>query len=222
LPTAPAQPGSIPALAFSVEGVAPLERAAVPTLRFSVGIDAGGDVIRSILLHTQVQIAARLRRYEGAAEEERLYELFGERERWGTTLRTLPWINATQVVPAFTGATTLALDVPCTYDFEVVASRYLAALEGGEVPLELMFAGTVFYAGAGGMLQTARIAWDREAEYRMAVSVWRETMERYFPDTTWLRLRRSSFERLQAYKSRNALTGFDDAIERLLPDPEGK
>lgn len=208
--------GAIPELRFGVEDAAPLDHAAVPTLRFGVRIDAGADVVRSIVLHTQVQIAARRRRYDGA-EQDRMFDLFGAPSGWGTTLRTLHWTNQTQAVPAFTGSTVVDVHVSCTYDFDVVATRYLAALDGGEVPLELLFSGTVFYAGAGGMLQTARIGWDREAEYRMPVAVWRATMERYFPGTAWLRLRRETVERLQEYRSRNALTSLDEAIERLLP-----
>lgn len=207
---------TVPSLDFSVEEAAPLERAAVPTIRFGVRLEAeGGEAIRSVLLHTQVQIAARRRAYEGASEE-RLFELFGAPESWGTNLRTLQWSRHTQVVPAFSGAASIDVIVPCTYDFEVAASRYLSALDGGDVPLELLFSGTVFYSGEGGQLQTAQIAWDREAEYRMPVSVWRETMDQYFPGTAWLRLRRDNFEKLQAYKSRGAFTSFDDAIESLL------
>ena len=36
--------------------------------------------------------------------------------------------------------------MPCTYDLEVAASRYLDALADGEVPLEFLFSGSVFYA----------------------------------------------------------------------------
>jgi hypothetical protein len=219
-----APPGSIPELAFSVEEVGPLEHAAVPTLRFAVRIDVpGGESIRSVLLHTQIQIAARRRRHV-EAEEERLFELFGERERWGTTLRTLPWTRATQVVPPFSGSTLFDIEVPVTYDFDVVASRYLDALEGGEVPLELLFAGTLFYTDESGLLKTTRIAWDREAEFGLPVAAWRDTMERYFGDQAWIRMRKESFDRLQAYRSRNALT-WEDAIDQLLGragDGEGK
>jgi Family of unknown function (DUF6084) len=220
-PTPVTPVGSLPQLAFRVEEASALEHAAAPTLRFGLRIDApDGERIRSILLHTQVQIAARRRRHE-PAEEDRLFELFGERERWGSTLRTLPWLRTTQVVPGFTGTTTLDLEVPCTYDFDVAASRYLHALEDGEVPLELLFSGTVFYAGASGLLQTAQIAWDREAEYALPVAVWRDTMERYFPGTAWLRLRSSTFDRLHAYRSRNALTSWEDAIDSLLDGKDG-
>jgi Family of unknown function (DUF6084) len=211
-----ARAGSGPELAFRVEGVSAMERAAVPTLGFALRIDAsGGAQVRSILLHTQVQIAARRRRY-GPQDEERLFELFGQPERWGTTLGTLPWTRHTQVVPAFTGSTAVEVPVPCTYDFDVAASRYLQALDDGAVPLELLFGGTVFYAGEGGLLQTAQIAWDREAAYDLPVSVWRETMDLYFPGTTWLRLGKATFARLHAFRSRRALTSWDEAIDSLL------
>ena len=119
-------------------------------------------------------------------------------------------------MPPFTGDATVDVQVPCTYDFDVTATRYLASLDGGEVPLELLFSGTLFYAASDGRLQTARIAWDREAEYRMPVSVWRETMERHFGGTGWIRLRSETLERLHAYRSSNALKSFDEALDALL------
>jgi hypothetical protein len=136
---------------------------------------------------------------------------------WGTTLRTLLWTRTTLVVPAFAGSTTVDLDVPCSYDLEVAASRYLDALAGGDVPLEFLFSGSVFYA-EDGRLQTTRLAWDKEAEYRLPVRVWKETMERYFRGTAWLRLRKESFDRLSAFKSRHALATWDDALDALLAE----
>lgn len=220
-PHPPSGIAGVPDLSFAVEDAGPVDHAAVPTLRFGLRIEApGGELVRSILLQTQVQIAARRRRH-APGEEERLFELFAERERWGTTLRTLPWTRHTQAVPQFRGSTTVDLPVPCTYDFDVVASRYLLSLDDGEVPLELLFSGTLFYAADGGMLQTAQIPSDREAEYALPVSVWRATMERYFPDTSWMRLRRATFERLHAYRSRNALPSWEHTIDALLDEQEG-
>ena len=208
--------GAMPELDFAVLDAGPLAHAAVPALRFDVRVSSrGGEAIRSVVLETQIQIAAQRRGYDDPTEV-RLYELFGEPERWGSTLRTLLWTRVTQVVPAFTGETVVELAVPVTYDFEVVASRYLDAVRDGDVPLELLFGGTLFYAGPDGRLQTARISWDREAEYRMPARVWHETMERAFPGTAWVRLRRDTFDRLQAYKSRGALTSVDAAIDQLL------
>jgi hypothetical protein len=200
-------------LAFTVEGAARLEHAAVPTLRFALGIEAGRE-IRSVLLDVQIQIPARRRGYDEDAHD-RLFELFGPVADWGTTLRTLLWTRTTVVVPAFSGSTVVNLDVPCSYDLEVTASRYLDALSDGEVPLEFLFSGSVFYSGEDGELQTTRLSWESEAEYRLPVRVWKETMERYFRGTAWVRLSKESFDRLSAYKSRNALATWDDALEAL-------
>ena len=51
------------------------------------------------------------------------------------------------MVPGFTGSTELDLPVPLTYDMEIGATRYFAGLEDGEVPLLLLFSGTVFGTG---------------------------------------------------------------------------
>jgi hypothetical protein len=209
-------PVTAPALAFSVLDAAPVERAAAPTLAFSVQVVApGGEAIRSVLLDVQLQIAARRRRYEAEAHE-RLFELFGPVKDWGTTLHSLLWTRTTLVVPPFTGSTVVELPVPCTYDTEVLASKYLDALPGGDVPLELLFSGTVFYAGASGQLQASRISWEQEADYQLPVRVWRATMERHFPGTAWLRLPKESFDRLCAYKARNAFASWEQALDELL------
>jgi hypothetical protein len=198
-----------------VDGAARVEHAAVPTLRFDLRVESDTPV-RSVLLDVQLQIAARRRGYDERAHD-RLFELFGPVKDWGTTLRTFPWTRATLVVPAFTERTVVALDVPCSYDLEVAASRYLDALEDGEVPLELLFSGSVFYEDDG-RLQTTRLSWEKEAEYRLPVRVWKETMERYFRGTAWLRLRKDSFDRLSAFKSRHALATWDDALDALLAE----
>jgi hypothetical protein len=188
----------VPELAFAVEGAARVEHAAVPTIAFTLGVESGDErPVRSVLLDVQVQIAARRRPYDDRAHD-RLFELFGPVEQWGTSLRTLPWTRTTLVVPPFTGRTTVELPIACSYDLEVAASRYFDALDGGEVPLEFLFSGTVFY---GTPLQAGRISWESEAGYRMPVALWRETMERYFRGTAWLRLPKPSFDRLTAHKS---------------------
>jgi hypothetical protein len=202
-----------PELEFSVAGAARVEHAAVPTLRFALRVAADAPV-RSVLLDVQLQIAARRRAYDADAHD-RLFELFGPPADWGTTLRTLLWTRATLVVPAFASETTVDLDVPCSYDLEVAASRYLDALRDGDVPLELLFSGSVFY-DQDGRLQTVRLSWEKEAQYALPVRVWKETMERYFKGTAWLRLRKESFDRLSAFKSRHALATWDDALDALL------
>ena len=205
---------------FSVEGAGMLAHAAVPTLRFAVRIQAAGErPIRSIMLDVQIQIAARRRSYDDA-EKERLLELFGEAGRWSTTLRTLPWTRVSQNVAGFTEETVVDLDVPCTYDFEVTAAKYLQALDNGEIPLEFLFSGTVMYMSEAGQLQIARISWERDAEFALPVSVWRETMDHYFPGTVWLRVPRDTFDRLYAYRSRNTLPSWEHALDALLSPHE--
>jgi hypothetical protein len=217
----PATTHAPPQLAFAVEGATALAYAAVPTLRFDLRVDsADGRPIRSVLLDVQVQIAARRRPYDEGAQA-RLLELFGTPERWGATLRTLPWLRTTVVVPPFHGSTVAQLDIPCSYDFEVTAARYLAALEDGEAPLELLFSGSVFYVAADGRLQTARIGWEAEAEYGLPVRVWREAMDRHFPGSAWLRLGRDRFDRLVEYRARHGLGTWDDTLDALLAAGEG-
>lgn len=207
-------------LDFGVRGAAPVEHAAAPAIGFELAVAArGGVAVRSVVLDVQVQIAARRRSYS-EREQARLHDLFGAPERWADALRSVPWLRATQVVPAFDGETVVTLQVPCTYDFEVAGSKYLAALEDGEVPLELLFGGTIFYTAPGGALQTAMIGWDSEAQYRLPVGVWRATMDRYFPHSAWLRLDRDTFDRLYAYRARHALPSWEQALERLLLDAE--
>jgi hypothetical protein len=215
----PPRVGLAPELAFDVLDAHAAEHAATPTLLFDLEIRAPGHRVRSILLDVQIQIAARQRPY-GEAAQGRLLELFGTPERWGTTLRTLPWVRTTAVVPPFEEATVLQLPVPCTYDLEVTAARYFAALEDGEIPLELLFSGSVFFASPNGGLQTVRIAWDSDVEHRLPVAVWREAMERHFPGSAWLRLGRDSYDRLCAYKARHAHESWEAAIDSLLAGRE--
>lgn len=213
--------GTLPELGFAVRDAARVEYTAIPTLRFALEVQSlAGHVIRSVMLDAQVQIAARRRGYEDAARD-RLFELFGHERDWGSTLRTLMWTRTTLVVPPFTGRTVVDLDVACTYDLDVTASAYLDALgDGGEVPLEFLFSGSVFYATPSGQLQTTRISWEQDAEYRLPVRVWRETMDHHFPGAAWLRLPKGAFDRLVAYKARHAFATWDDAIDALLPEAE--
>jgi hypothetical protein len=213
----PAASGArVPELGFAVHGARALEHSAAPTIRFELGVESlAGHDVRSVMLQVQIQIAARRRGYEPRAQE-RLVDLFGTPDRWGSTLSTVPWLRTTAVVPPFSARARVELDVPCTYDLEVKASRYLNALDGGTVPLELLFSGTVFYAGHGGALQTAMIGWDKEVLYDMPATVWRETMDLHFPGSAWLRVDRETYDRLNAHRSRAQYASWEQTIAALL------
>jgi Family of unknown function (DUF6084) len=207
---------SLPRLEFAVEGAEAARFAAAPTIAFELRI--GSDMpVRSLSLNTQIRIVPARRAYD-AEDEGRLLDLFGARERWGDSLRSFLWANATLLVPPFTGSTLVELPLACTYDLDVAASKYFDALRDGDVPLELLFSGTVFYLGQAGALRTAQIPWECEAQFRLPVRVWKEAIEHHFPGTAWLRLRRDVFDRLVAYKAKRTLPTWEAAIEELLED----
>lgn len=207
----------MPDLDFSIESAEAVQYAAVPTLAFRMRVEdhscSGG--IHSIALHAQIQMETPRRRYS-AAEQERLLDLFGEPGRWGQTLRPMLWTHADVNVPAFSGLTAIDLHVPCSFDFNLAATKYFHALEDGDIPLNFLFSGSCFYAGANGALQVAPIPWSKEARFRLAQAAWREMMNLYYPNSAWLRIRQDVFDRLQCYKSRAGLATWEEALERLL------
>jgi hypothetical protein len=206
----------VPNLDFAVEGAEVLEYAAVPSLLFKLRIEnLEEEPIRSVALNTQIRISATQRHYE-AGEQERLLELFGEPSRWKDTLRSLLWTHTVLQVPPFSSSTVVDMPVPCTYDLEVVAAKYFHALQDGEVPLEFLFSGTVFYTEERGWLQTARISWEKEAEFRLPVRLWKEMIEHYFPNSAWIRLRRDAFDLLYDYKVRRGFPTWEAAVEALV------
>ena len=207
---------AVPDLEFKLEGAEVADFAAVPSLVFKLRIEnLEGEAVRSVALNTQIRIAATGRHYE-AAEQERLLELFGVPSRWKDTLRSLLWTHTVLQVPRFSGSTVVDMPVACTYDLEVVAAKYFYALEEGEVPLEFLFSGTIFYAGEDGRLQTTRISWEKEAEFRLPVRLWKEMMDQYFPNSAWVRLRKDAFDQLYDYKIRKGLPTWEATVEALL------
>ena len=202
-------------LSFAVTGARAEPYAASPTLMLQLRIEEkSGEPVHAVALRCQIQIEPRERRYS-PLEEERLVDLFGEPPRWADTLKTLFWTQAPVMVLAFERSTQVDLPVSCTYDFEVAAAKYFHALDEGEIPLVLLFSGTVFTNRSPGF-GVEPVPWDREARFRLPVAVWREVMDRYFPGSAWIRLRRDSFDALHRFKGRRALPSWEHAIEALL------
>jgi len=206
-------------LAFTVVDARIEPYAVVPTLIFRLQItEEAGEQIHAIALRCQIQMEPRRRHY-ASGEESQLLELFGEPDRWGDTLRTLLWTHASLMVPGFQDTTVIDVPITCTYDFEVVAAKYLESLEDGEVPLLFLFSGTIFTRGQLSF-SVEQIPWEKEATFRLPVRLWRELMDRYFPGSAWIRLRRESFDALYRFKARHALPTWDDAVESLLRHSE--
>jgi hypothetical protein len=122
------------------------------------------------------------------------------------------------LIPAFEQSIMVNLEVPCTFDFNVAATKYFAALEGGEVPLTFLFSGTIFYRAAAGELQVTRIPWSKEAQFRLPAEAWRRMMDAYYPNTAWMCLERDTFEKLAAFKRSRGLPTFERALEELLSE----
>lgn len=207
----------MPDLNFRIEGAEAIPFAAQPLLAFKLRVENSipQETIHTITLRAQIQIEVTRRQYS-AAEKQDLVDLFGSPERWDRTLRPMLWILANTVVPTFTGSTVCDLQVPCTFDFNVAATKYFHALTDGDIPLNLLFSGSVFYAGADGALQVFPVPWSKEARFLLPVRVWREMMDLYYPNTGWLNLRRDVFERLYRYRIERGIPTWEQAVEELL------
>lgn len=192
------------------------ERYAVaPTLSLTLRIsETDGVAVDAIALRVQIRILPHLRRYTDD-EAAGLVELFGDQSRWADTLKPMQFMMLTAMVPGFTGSIEQDLPVPCTYDLEIAHTKYFNALDGGEIPLLLLFSGTVFTTHDGRM-RVYQVPWSKETAYRLPVPVWREMMDQHFPDSAWLTLRRDTLDALQRFKSGNALPTWDSAIAALL------
>lgn len=211
----------MPEPGFTVTGVEPATRGLSPLLHFKLLVtnEPPEEQIQSIILQAQIQIQAPRRHYS-AGEKEKLRELFGPPSEWGQTLRTKLWTHAHTVVHSFTGETEAILPVPCTYDFSVAATKYFHALEEGEIPLLFLFSGTILYSAPEGRLQVQQINWEKECAWAMPVAVWRGLMEHHYPNSAWLCLQRDVFDRLYAFKRREGLATWEQAVERLLEAQE--
>src|SRR6266568_2547479 len=207
----------MPDLNFEVVDAEAPAFAAVPTLIFKLSIDSAIEEERifTVALRCQIQINVTRRRYSPEAQQ-RLLEVFGEPKRWGETLRPLLWMHTSTVVPQFSGSTIVDLPVPCTYDFEVVGTKYFDALGEGEIPLTFLFSGTFFYEGEAGNLQVGQISWSKEAAYRLPVALWQEMIQRYYPNSAWIRLHKDVFDQLYRYKATHSLPTWEEVVVHLL------
>ena len=209
----------MPDLSFQIEEASVVPFAATPTLAFKLQIKnaAANETIHTIALRCQIHIEVARRRYT-PEEQESILDLFGTPDRWSQTLRSMLWTNLNTVVPAFPGPRTVTdLHVPCTFDFNVAATKYFEGLTDGDIPLHIMFSGTVFYAPPDGGLQVAPISWEQEARFKLPVKVWREMMDSYYPNNVWLNLRRDVFDRLYRYKMQHGIPTWEQALEEVLP-----
>jgi len=200
---------------FSVLDVTAEPYAASPQLTCRLRIEEStGRRVHAIALRCQVRIEPQRRRYE-PAEQDALRGLFGTPERWGDTLKAFQWMQANATVQGFTGETETDLALPCTYDLEVIGARYLHALDAGDVPLNLLFSGTIFTKGATGF-EVEQVPWACEARWRLPVRVWRDMIDAFFPNSGYLRVSGDVLKELAAFRARHDLISWDETLRHLL------
>jgi hypothetical protein len=207
----------VPDLAFDCTGARADRFAVYPSMFFTLRIsETSGQRVEAIALRCQIRIEPARRRYT-EEEAQRLNDLFGDTQRWADTLKPMQFINVSTMVPGFTGSTDVDLAVPLTYDMEIGAARYFAGLDGGDVPLLLLFSGTVFSITDGKMSVT-QVPWSKECSYRLPISVWREAIDAHFPNAAWIRLSTLTFDDLLSFKTAKGLPTWDATILALLSE----
>ena len=209
----------MPDLSFQVERAEVVENAASPLLAFKLRLNDANpeETIHTVALRCQIQIEVTRRKYT-PEDQARLRDLFDEPSRWSQTLKNLLWTHVSIVVPSFQGTTLADLPVPCTFDFNIAATKYFDGLADGEVPICLQFSGTVFYASTEGGLQVAPISWDKETKFRLPLKVWKDMMEAYYPNSVLLSIQKDVFERLHRYKMTHAAATWEHAFEMMLAE----
>jgi hypothetical protein len=201
-------------LAFSVSDARVDRYAAAPQIDLRLHVtERTGAKVDAIALRTQVRIDVQRRRYS-PAESAMLAELFGTPERYADTLKPITWTHIAQTVVAFSGDTAVDLHVPCSYDFEVAAHKYLASLDDGVIPLNLLFSGMVFVQSGNG-IAAEFVPWSCEARFGLPVAQWRAAMDAFFPNAAWIRVNRELFDELRLFKNANGLPTWDAALARL-------
>ena len=202
-------------LVFDCTGARADRYAVVPQMVVSLRIsETSGQRVEAIALRCQMRIEPARRRYTDA-EAERLNDLFGDTKRWADTLKPLQFTNVSVMVPGFTGSTEVDLPVMLSYDLEIGSGRYFASLEAGEIPLLLLFSGTIFSV-VDGRMQVQQVPWSKEAAFRLPVSVWREAVDVHFPNSAWIKMSRQTLDELQRFKTGQALPTWDATIAALL------
>lgn len=204
-------------LDFTVERASIATHAVAPLLLLSLRIANRTPeiTVRNVLLRCQVRIEPARRNYD-STEQERLSDLFGVPARWGETLRSFLWTHTSTLVPGFDTECIVDLPLPCSFDFNVAATKYFYGLEAGEVGLSLLFSGSIFYAESDGRLQIDQVSWAKEANFRLPVAIWREMMQHYYPDGMWLCLPHDVFDKLYGFKRAHGFATWEQVLDSLL------
>jgi hypothetical protein len=187
-------------LVFDCTGARPDRYAVVPSFTLTLRIsETTGQKVDAIALRSQIRIEPFRRAYSDT-EAGRLHDLFGDKQRWADTVKPMQFTTISSMVPGFTGSIETDLPVPFSYDLQIASTRYFSSLDDGEIPLLLLFSGTIF----------------TQATFRLPVSLWREAVDAHFPDAAWITMSRQTLDDLIRFKTRHALPTWDATVAALL------
>ncbi len=210
-----------PSPEFSVLDVQAVRHSAAPLLSFDGHVtESSGREVFTVALTVQIMLEPAKRSYDDATKE-RLVELFGAPERWAQTTNNFLWSEIDVLLPAFTGATGFRIPVPCTFDMEIAAAKYLYSLRDGEVPLLFNFVGSIFYRGQDGRIQITQVPWECSARHSMPISTWRDMMAYHYPNGSWIRVDEQTMDALAARKAEEGMPTYDMTIARMLEEGAG-
>jgi hypothetical protein len=173
-------------LTFRIDDAQPVAHAASPTIRFRLHVACEGEAVDALVLRVQIRL-------EPAA------------------MRPLPWADVPLVVPQFTGETDSDLDVPCTYDFDVTATRFFSAHSQGAIPIRAFFSGTMFRRSPAGFAAEP-VSWSAECAFTLPLAVWHCAMEACYGNSALIRIRRDTFEHLQRIREQTGATDWDSIV----------
>ena len=161
----------MPDLSFTVESAESVPFAAAPTLVVQAARKNAepDETIHTVVLRARSRLKSTRRRYSDAEKascsicsasrtlepDAALHAVDPRQRRYSRRSPAAPWPICRCLAPS------ISMSPPPNIS---TASR------DGEIPLNLLFSGTVFYARPDGTLQVAPIPWDKETRFRLPVA----------------------------------------------------
>lgn len=189
-------------------------RAASPAIRLRFRLRAEGEPVDALALRARIQIEPALRDY-APDEIPPLEALLGEKRRGARWNAPLQWCEVSTVLGQFERELEFELVLPCTFDAQIVSSRYFAALTSGMIPVHIFFNGTIFRGSPGGF-SVEMLPWNLDCAAEIPLQTWQAAMDACFPGQAWIRIDRATFDALSRVRRDYATGGWDATFEYLL------
>jgi len=122
---------------------------------------------------------------------------------WGTTSISIGSFNPTS--PA-----NRKLRLSCGYDANLTVARYLETVGEGEIPIELHFWGTCFWANQAGAVPR------KTTNTSIPTSTWRSLVLAFYRNARWLMITPETLKTLEQLKDEWQLHTYDEVIQELI------